>query len=116
MKTKYVTAYALIFIFMYMVFFHDYWKSWRGNGTPFQYDVDQYYSYLPAAFIHHDLDFKFSDRYWMTKAPNGNKVPKMSCGMAIMYSPFFFLGHKIAINEHSALDGYSDPYKICVHW
>jgi hypothetical protein len=116
-KTKFITVYTLIFILVYMLFFQDYWRPWHGEKeTPFRYDVDQYYSYLPAAFIHHDLDFKFPNYYWLATAKNGHRVPKMAYGMSLMYSPFFFLGHKIASNQHSPLDGYSEPYKVCVHY
>lgn len=116
-KPSFITIYVLLFILVYILFFQDYWKTWHNdNETPFQYDVDQYYSYLPATFIHHDLDFKFPNQYWLANTPNGHRVPKMTYGMAFMYSPFFALGYKIALNEHEALDGYSSPFKICVHY
>ncbi|MEO8760666.1 MAG: glycosyltransferase family 39 protein [Bacteroidia bacterium] len=116
-KSKYITIYTLLFILVYMLFFKDYWKPLHNtNDTPFQYDVDQYYSYLPATFVHHDLDFKFPNYYWLATAKNGHRVPKMTYGMALMYSPFFALGYKIAYNTHSPLDGYSEPFKVCVHY
>ncbi len=113
-KTSYI---ALIIIMVYSLVFNEYWKSWKKNETPFVHDVDQYYSYLPAAFIHHDLSFKYPHHgYWLTKAPNGAMVAKGTCGMALMYMPFFFLGHKVAINSGDDLDGYSDGYKTCIHF
>jgi len=116
-KTKFITVYTLIFILVYMLFFNDYWKPLHNTSeTPFKYDVDQYYSYLPATFIHHDLDFKFPNVYWLATAKNGHRVPKMAYGMALMYSPFFALGYKIAYNQHSPLDGYSEPFKTSVHY
>ena len=117
-KPYWVTIYSLIFIFVFMIFFQNYWKTWNDSKkeSPFIYDVDQYYSYLPATFIHHDLDFKYTYRYWLIKAPNGGQVPKMTYGVALMYSPFFLIGHKIAINEGQPLDGYSEPYGTMVHY
>ena len=117
-KPYWITIYTLIFIFVYMIFFQNYWRFWNSDKgeTPFVSDVDQYYSYLPATFIYHDLDFSYSNRYWLTTAPNGNVVAKGTYGMAFLYSPFFLLGHKIAINQNSPLNGYSEPYGTCVHY
>jgi hypothetical protein len=117
-KTYWLTTYTLIFIFVFMLLSQNFWRFWNSDKgeTPFQWDVDQYYSYLPATFIHHDLSFKYTPRYWLTIAPNGNMVEKMTCGMAFMYSPFFLLGHKIAINQNSPQTGYSEPYGTCVHY
>ena len=101
-----------------MVFFQNYFRFWNSDKgeTPFQWDADQYYSYLPATFIYQDLDFKYTNRYWLIPTPTGKSIPKMTCGVAIMMTPFFLLGHKIAINQNSPLDGYSEPYGTCVHY
>ncbi|MGZ3862618.1 MAG: glycosyltransferase family 39 protein [Bacteroidia bacterium] len=113
-----VTFYTLILICVYMIFFQNYWRFWNSDKgeTPFQWDADQYYSYLPATFIYHDLDFKYTTRYWLVQAPNGKQVPKMTCGVAIMMAPFFLMGHKVAINQGDVLDGYSNPYGDFVHF
>jgi len=117
-KPYWLTTYTLIFVFVFMLLTQNLWRFWDINKgeTPFRWDMDQYYSYLPATFIHHDLTFKYTNQYWLNAAPNGNTVEKMTCGMAFMYSPFFLLGHKIAINKHSPLTGYSEPYATCVHY
>jgi len=117
-KTYWLTTYTLIFVFVFMVFSQNYWRFWNSDKgeTPFMWDADQYYSYLPASFIYHDLDFNYTARYWLTTAPNGHRVPKVTYGMALMFSPFFLLGHKIAINQNSPLTGYSEPYSTCVHY
>jgi hypothetical protein len=86
----------------------------KGN-FPFEHDVDQYYSYLPAAFIHHDLSFSYPNSYWTTKLENGKSIPKGTLGMAVMYSPFFFIGHLVAKNGEYKTDGYSLPYKWSIH-
>ncbi|HWY39069.1 MAG TPA: hypothetical protein VNY73_10955 [Bacteroidia bacterium] len=117
-KPYWISIYTLIFIFVYMIFFQNYWRFWNSDKgeTPFQWDADQYYSYLPATFIYHDLDFSYTTRYWLVTAPNGKVVPKMTCGVAMMMSPFFLLGHKVAMNQGDVLDGYSEPYGTCVHY
>lgn len=92
-KPYLLTVYTLIFILVYMLFFQNYWRYWNTDKgeTPFQSDADQYYSYLPATIIYHDLDFKFTDRYWLATSPvTGKSVPKMTSGVAILMTPFFY--------------------------
>ena len=108
---------VLLFAIIFSLSTFDYWQTWkRGQGSPFVWDVELYYSYLPATFIYHDLSFNYSNTLPMEKLANGNKNPKYTCGMAIMYAPFFFIGHKIAINQHSKLDGLSEPYATMIHF
>jgi len=82
----------------------------------------EYYSYLPALFIHNDLslDFTkenpefFSNRFWPHRASNGKLVLKMSSGMAIIYSPFFAMAHLAAKPLGFEPDGFSPPYRIAI--
>lgn len=108
-----------LYLFIFIVIFSaDRFKRWVDfdNGNfPMVYDVDQYYSYLPACFIHHDLSFSFEHDYWTSNLPNGKHIPKVTAGMALMYSPFFLTGHLIAKNSTYKADGYSLPYKIALH-
>ncbi len=109
------TVLVLLFTVVFSFFTFEYWPTWqRGKSTPFTWDVELYYSYLPATFIHHDLSFSYPNHFPMA-VENGHKIPKYTCGMAIMYMPFFFLGHKVAINQHSPTDGFSEPYATCIH-
>lgn len=92
-------------------------SKWRSHSeTPYQFksDVDQYYSYLPATFIHQDLTFSFSKRYWLIENTNGKKLAKGSMGMSYMYAPFFAIGHIIALNSDYKADGYSKPYSLSI--
>lgn len=83
--------YAILLVLL-LVIQNNHWSK-----EAFQSDVDQYYSYLPALAIHGDLGFKYpeANRYWLTEMDNGNRIPKMSLGMAITYSPFFFTAYSI---------------------
>lgn len=76
-----------------------------------------YYSYLPATFIYHDLTFEYVDstmrqNYLWETAANGARVQKVSMGMAILYSPFFFIGHAQAYLTGETMDGWSVPYQF----
>ncbi len=110
---------AIIIIAVHSLMFQDYWKSWKSDQTQFVYDVNHYYSYLPGTFIHKDLRFNYPNTFLMSTAPDGSNVQRGTCGMAIMYLPWFLLGHKIAINTNNSnavLDGYSKPYSQMVHY
>jgi len=94
-------------------------KSWEiRKEYPYQFkydsDINQFYSYLPAGIINKDLTFKYKNKrgYWLTKNKNGNHLPRTTMGMSIMYSPFFFIGHFVALNSNYEPDGYSLPYSI----
>ena len=116
-KNKFSISLTAIFvIIVYSIVFESYWKNFKGVGHPFIMDVDQYYSYLPATFIHHDLTFDFPNKYWQITAENGNLIPKVTYGMSLMYAPFFLVGYKIALNTFSATTGYTKPFADMVHY
>lgn len=85
-------------------------------------DVVSYYAYLPAFFIHDDIQLEFTEndsidyylkcQFWPEIAPNGGKVIKTTMGMSILYAPFFFAGHIYALNSHYKADGFSKPYEF----
>ena len=69
-----------------------------------KYDVVIYYEYLPLIFIYDDI--RVEKHYgteetkdcviWTVPTPEGKSVIKMTMGLSILYSPFFFLAHLIA--------------------
>ncbi len=103
-------------------------KRWDHANTQqklIAWDVTSYYCYLPAAFIHHDISLDFTRRgadksyelnhqYWYQTAPNGSRVIKFTMGMAVMYSPFFFLAHASALLFKYEPDGFSTPYEFFI--
>lgn len=86
------------------------------------WDVQEYYMYLPAAFIYNDLNFSYVDalpdslqeRYWKGKSAIGKNIGRLSIGMAITYTPFFFLGHAAAYVLDFPQNGYSAPYQFFI--
>jgi hypothetical protein len=92
------------------------------------WDVFGYYLYLPATFIHHDVGLK--DFTWMQAVldtykptigfyqaymgPAGEYVMKYTMGLAILYSPFFFIAHFLAPLLGYPADGFSLPYEISI--
>ena len=83
------------------------------------WDVVSYYSYLPAAFIEHDLTLSFTEgehsgTYWPETLADGRKVIKTSMGLSIMYCPFFLAAHLLAPALGYPADGFSLPYAFAL--
>ncbi len=99
-------------------------RSWKKDTGPergvIKWDVISYYSYLPAAFIYHDLfldfaedpDFINDEKFWYQETETGNKVIITSMGMAYLYSPFFFLAHLLAPAFDNPRDGFHPIYQF----
>jgi hypothetical protein len=104
---------ALLLIGLFSLLSLGFQMEWIGD--PFQNDVNQYYSYLVAQFIHHDFSFHFPHQYWLIESPIGDMIPKVTMGMAMMYFPFFVLGNNIAFAYGYDPLGYSAPFAWCVH-
>lgn len=121
-------ALLLCYCFIAVVHFF-YYPKWQQAGAEatISYDVSGYYMYLPAVFIYQDLkEVKFIDEvvreYRPTTVPDqvfthesGNKVMKYSLGQAVMYTPFFVVGHAWAtMSEAYPADGFSLPYQFMI--
>ena len=124
-----ISFYALILVVLFMfVANFIYYPKWQNVGTEatLSWDVSGYYMYLPAIFIYKDLKkvgFKnnihekynpASSMYQTFTHPSGNEVMKYSAGMAVMYSPFFALGHLGAKITGADQDGFSRPYQLAI--
>ncbi|MBP7808728.1 MAG: hypothetical protein KA163_05515 [Bacteroidia bacterium] len=110
------SLYLFIFFIIFSFDRYNRWVDFKTNKFPLVDDVDQFYSYLPAVFIQGDLTFKFPNNYWTVPGKDGNKIARTTYGMALMYSPFFFIGHAIAKAGDYVVDGYSLPYKWSLHF
>jgi hypothetical protein len=106
-----------------------YYPKWQQAGAEatISYDVSGYYMYLPAIFIYQDLkqtaflddiikEYRpTSDPYQVFTHESGNKVMKYSAGQAVMYTPFFLLGHLWAsVSSQYPADGFSLPYQLMI--
>lgn len=95
----------------------DFWRLWHSGETGITWDVAQYYSYLPAKFCNNNsFNFTNGQEYNLPLSPRGERMPKFTYGMALLYSPFFALGYKVALNQKDPTDGYSEPFSTCLHW
>ena len=88
-----------------------------------------YYLYLPAHFIYHDLQHVafsadimhtyrpsegFYQAFQVPGGPEGDMVMKYTGGLALLWLPFFGLGHLAAGWLHYPQDGFSAPYQIAI--
>lgn len=101
----------------------------NGNYGVVDWDNFGYYLYLPASFIYNDV--KLQSTNWVEHVQkkydlstsfyqahhieNGNKIIQYSSGVAIIYSPAFFIGHLIAsISTNYPPNGFSKPYQVAI--
>jgi len=85
------------------------------------HDVRSYYAYLPAIFVEKDYKLKSigPDKdgdwmYWAERISSGERVIKTSMGVAIMYSPFFFIAHYYAEKLGYEANGFTTPYAFAL--
>lgn len=92
------------------------------------WDVFGYYLYLPFQFIYNDLGItndsvllsiveKYKNSvtlYQLISLPEGYNIIKCTMGLAILYMPFFLIGHIIAIAGNFPVDGFSEPYQYSI--
>ena len=108
----------LIFTFCFVLITMDVWRLWHYGQTNFSWDFANYYSYLPA-YISNNGSFEFNNYAvgYMPINPTDNlHIPKATYAMSLMYLPSYAMGYKIAFNSLDPLDGFSEPFALCVHW
>lgn len=89
-----------------------------------QSDGKGYYSYLPAIFTFHDLDFNYLwnpenhingvQTWGYLYKINGENIIKYPAGTAILISPFYLLGDFLSFIFNFERNGYSFFYQIMV--
>ena len=111
-----ILIFFTLFVWLWTVFNI---SAWRKDNVII-HDIISYYAYLPATFVYHDLSFQFVDdlpddfpgTIWYLTTKDGARVQKMSMGVSVLYSPFFFIAHQQARLTGYPSDGYSKPYQI----
>jgi hypothetical protein len=104
-----------------------YAPSWSngGEGHTIGWDITGYYAYLPAVFIYKDLHYnKFIDsinnKYHYDNIGRFfhpvkyGTINTYSSGMAVFYSPAFFIAHWLAGVLGYDQDGFSLPYQMAI--
>ena len=122
-RLSFYTYITLLIIVLLSLFSVKPWKNSEQDQALINWDIISDYSYLPAIFIHNDIQLKFTNndtidyeenrQFWPEIAPNNGKVIKTTMGMSILYSPFFIIGHTYSklSNQHKS-NGFSKPYEF----
>lgn len=96
----------------------------RVDGQLVGSDGIYYYAYLPTVLIDHDLDFTNQYHKLLLPPPGGwanspinGALNKYSIGVAILWAPFFLIGHVVAVALRAAglsiaLDGMGYVYQV----
>lgn len=122
--TKSVSAWAVMLVAAFVLAY----RIFLLNPNELSWDVFGYYLYLPSTFIHHDPFLKdigwihqlMAERpisgtlYQLGTGPEGQPVYFFLMGMALLYMPFFLLGHGIAAMTGQPMDGFSLPYQYAI--
>lgn len=85
-------------------------------------DASNYYAYLPLTFIYDQMDYHFDEKsfpimkdyVYSVPAGNGNYINPYTMGMAIAYSPFFFIVHLPLKWLGYPTTGFSMPYRFAI--
>lgn len=121
-RNRRLSVYVVIFLSIALVVFRG--IAWPTNALT--WDVFGYYLYLPATVIHDDPGLKNTEwldevmdtyapsatLYQLVKGDDGNRVIKYTSGLALLYSPFFFVAHWLAPVLGYPADGFSLPYQL----
>jgi hypothetical protein len=97
-------------------------KFWQKEERLLVWDVKQFYVYLPAVFIYHDLSLQFvedqrdeiGDVMFLERNSTGQFYIQATYGLALLYSPFFLGAHTYATLSGGDANGYSPPYKFAL--
>ena len=124
------SGYALLCCYAVMLFFGlQYYPKWTKSGSEatISWDVQGYYTYLPAFLIYkdyHQCHFRDSlnniyqsspDYQHLFPQPNGGSVIKYPAGQALLMSPFFAIAHTYnKVSKKYPADGYSYPYQLAI--
>lgn len=112
---------TLIFIVLYWAFSTNITHKYRAGRVFKHDDVLNYYIYLPSLFVHGDMTMEWTgkpesqferDSKFIYVFGKGSplKVPRMTMGMAILYSPFFLIAHFLSWISGVEMNGYNGIY------
>lgn len=120
------SSWALLLICYFYTQEHFIHAPWKEEFKKvIDYDVLQYYSYLPAAFIEKDLRLDFyrknpqhyhlSRMYWPQELDDGSYVIKVSYGVSLAYLPFFGVAHAYCLlSDDFEASGFTLPYAVAI--
>ena len=119
LKTYPLTFISGFIVLFAIVFTNVSQEQWNNPERVIYSDVQGYYAFLPAVFIHNDIELQKADSYgavvWYEETEDGKRFMKYTCGMSILYSPFFLVAHKYAEANNIKSNGYTYPYRLFIY-
>ena len=117
-----LSIYSIYIIFISVVWIQFNNHLWRNPKDVIQWDVINYYQYLPATFDYNDLSLDFVKhdqdlikwKFWPHISPNGKYTNKMSMGLSFMYLPFYLIGQFQAYITNQATNGFTSPFAFWI--
>lgn len=76
-------------------------------------DAQDYYSSLPATFIHHNLNAQNANQWYLLQTNEG-VINVHPVGIALLQLPFFLSALLITSVGNGAVDGYSFPFQLAI--
>ena len=109
--------YSILITVLLIILLSGYWKK---PHKVINADVQEYYAYLPAVFVFHDIStlsvpFDYRKAYlWTSNSPIGKPVFKFTMGLSFLYAPFFFIaqGYSKLFGIHTM--GTGPPYQFAL--
>ncbi len=119
-KKNHLSLFAILLIALVVSGIFSNMKRWRKPMKVIQWDIKNYYAYLPAVFIYGDYSLEFTkqdpkyfgDKFWPIPTPSEGLVIITTMGLAMLYLPFFLLGHFTALITGAEMNGFSPPYAM----
>ena len=111
---SFVFLFGVLMLLSFNLTFND---GKRTNPGVFWADKSEYYAYLPATFIYgwdvkkfpHRIDTVYQG--FILDYKKDKLIIKMTCGVAILATPFFLITHGIALVSGLPANGFSDFYE-----
>ena len=99
-------------------------SKWNSTKGIIVHDITQYNAYLPTLFIYKDISLSFfntnHDALGLGFFPKVTQIDKKAIvatyGMALLYSPFFFVGHALAAPLGYEPNGLTAPYQMALQF
>jgi hypothetical protein len=123
-KKNWLSLAALIAVMATVLVINFMDTCWNQENQVLRSDANSYYAYLPAIFIYDDIKLTFLDadafalgpHFWNIPTPLGISSIIATYGVALLYLPFFLMGHAYALLYGYPITGFSSPYAFFIQW
>ncbi len=124
-KYSFRLSLAVLLLSIFSVLYSDINVSkWNTNKGIIVHDITHYNAYLPTLFIYKDISLSFFNTnpnalglgFYPKITQTGKKAIVATYGMALLYSPFFFVGHALAEPFGYKANGLTAPYQMALQF